>query len=80
MTIADRVRSLLAGGHVPHALEVALAAAKEAGDRAADDNRHLPPAERFAVALQAADEVLEGIAVDLAGSHQDAGEEEAAEL
>jgi hypothetical protein len=48
-------------------LELALAAARRAGARAVQDRQHLPPAEQLALALQAADEVLEGLALELAG-------------
>ncbi len=52
-------------------LELALAAARRAGARAILDGQSLPPAEQLALALQAADEVLEEIAVELAGGDQD---------
>jgi hypothetical protein len=48
-------------------LELPLAAALEAGKRALLANGHLPPAEQLALALEAADEVLEGLALELAG-------------
>jgi hypothetical protein len=48
-------------------LELALAAAQEAGKRALLANGHLPPAEQLALALQAADQALEGLAVELTG-------------
>jgi hypothetical protein len=47
-------------------LELALAAAQEAGKRALLANGHLPPVEQLALALQAADEALEGLALELA--------------
>jgi hypothetical protein len=47
-------------------LELALAAARRAGAHAVQDHQQLPPAEQLALALAAADEVLEGLAVELA--------------
>jgi hypothetical protein len=54
-------------------LELALAAAQEAGKRALLANGHLPPAEQLSLALQAADEALEGLAVELTGSDPGGG-------
>jgi hypothetical protein len=58
-----------------HALELALKAAHDAGRRVLRDNPHRPVAEQLALALQAADEALEGLALELAGD-QGAGEGE----
>ena len=68
MTAADTIRLALAHGGDAAAwscLDVALAAAREAGVKALTDNRQLSPADQLAVALQAADEALEELAVEL---------------
>jgi hypothetical protein len=64
---AARIRSVLAAGSAWQALEVAIAAAQDAGRRAIAAHPGLPPAEQFALALQAADKALEGLAVELTG-------------
>jgi hypothetical protein len=66
-TLPELVRFELAHGSADYALERALAAALEAGRKVLSDYRHRPPAEKLAMALQAADEVLEELAVELAG-------------
>jgi hypothetical protein len=49
-----------------HALDLAIAAAKGAGEQVIRDSEALTPREQLAVALQAAVEVLEGLGVALA--------------
>jgi hypothetical protein len=51
-----------------YALDVALRAAREAGRKALKDNPRLPEPERFAVALQAAQETLDGLALEMSGT------------
>jgi hypothetical protein len=70
------VRAALAGrgpGAAWDALELAQAAAFRAGAVVLSAHRGLPPADQFALALQAADEVLEALAVELAGGDLDGG-------
>jgi hypothetical protein len=69
---AALIREGLAMGDVGpwRGLELALAAAKEAGERAILANVHCPVAEQLALALQAADEALEGLALELAGDQR----------
>ncbi|HEX5273019.1 MAG TPA: hypothetical protein VFW33_21125 [Gemmataceae bacterium] len=73
---AQQVRSALAHGGTGaawHALDVALQAAREAGVKAIEASRRLPPDQQLALALQAADEALEGLALELA-AHADGTE------
>jgi hypothetical protein len=66
---ADRIRSVLAiagPGGASQGLELALAAALDAGRKAIADNPRLMPAEQVAVALQAAAEALDDIGLALA--------------
>jgi hypothetical protein len=50
-------------------LDLALAAAREAGAKAIRDNEwRLSPADRLALAMQAADEAMEELGVGLSGS------------
>jgi hypothetical protein len=62
-------RARLAGGNVCQAFEAALAVAKLAGKDV--PAVHLPADEQLSLALQAADEVIEALAVELAGRDQD---------
>jgi hypothetical protein len=67
-TLPDLICAELANsGHPHHALELALAAALRAGQDALPDARGRPKGEQFAVALQAAVDVLDGLALELAG-------------
>jgi hypothetical protein len=64
-----RARSVLATagpGAAWHALELALAGARAAGEEAIRDNRGLTVREQLAVALQDAAEAIEGLGVALA--------------
>jgi hypothetical protein len=73
---AERFRQELAHGNAWHALDMALAAARDAGRKVLSDQRHRTVTEQFALALQAADEALEAIGVALAeGGAAGAGEE-----
>ena len=78
MTAADRIRLALThggGGAAWQCLDLALAAAREAGVKAIRDNeRRLPPADQLAVALQAADEAIEEMAVELSEEPEPAAE------
>jgi hypothetical protein len=70
------IRSVLATageGAAYQGLELALGATRTAGVRAVQDNPRLTPAERLAVALQAAGEELEGIRLTLAEGEGAAG-------
>ena len=51
-----------------HALDAALRAARDAGQKALKDNMRLTEPEKFAVALQAAQEVLDGLALEMSGA------------
>ena len=77
MTAADRIRLALThgGAGAPwQCLDLALAA-REAGVKAIRDNElRLSPAEQLAVALQAADEAIEELAVELSEEHEPAAE------
>ena len=64
-TVAE-LRRHLARGHDRDALAVAFAAANRAIGQARQGARDLPPAERFAVAVQAAVEELEALALAVA--------------
>jgi hypothetical protein len=72
----DRVRSLVAGGHVHHALEVAVAAAVRKGIAALDEARRPADrgtsAEKFLRAVRAAAGALEGIGLALAAGERPA--------
>jgi hypothetical protein len=57
-------------GSALECLELALAAARRAGARAAQDAQDLPPAGQLTLAIQAADEALVALAVELAGDDQ----------
>jgi hypothetical protein len=72
--LADRVRAELAHGTLHYALEMALDAALKAGQDALPDTRGRPAAERFAVALQAATDVLDGLALEMTGGGTAAGQ------
>ena len=52
-------------GAACYCINVALAAAHDAAVMALKDNARLPPVDQLAVALQAADEALEELAVEL---------------
>ena len=67
MTPAERTRLAITQGETAawQCLDIALGAARDAGVKALRDNGQLPPADQLAVALQAADEALEGLAVEL---------------
>jgi hypothetical protein len=67
-TLHERVRAELAHGTPHDALEMALAAALKAGQEALPDTRGRSSAERFAVALQAATEALDGLALEMSGA------------
>ena len=71
---AAHIGLVLAAGSAGQALERALAAAKKAGERVLSDYWHRSPAEQFALASQTADEVLEGLAVELIGCDQGGGQ------
>jgi hypothetical protein len=66
-TPTELVRAALRFGSPDRALEHALRAAREAGRGMLTDTRGRSAAERFAVALQAATEALDGLAVEMAG-------------
>jgi hypothetical protein len=77
MSPADTIRLALTHGGDAAAwscLDVALAAAREAGVKAIRTNGHLPPEDQLAVALQAADEALEELAVELSNENGTAAE------
>ena len=65
MTAIKRIRLALDQGSAWQALDLALAAAREAGVKALTDNPRLTAGDQLGVALQAADEALEGLAVAL---------------
>jgi hypothetical protein len=67
-TPTELVRAALRHGSPDHALEHALRAARQAGQGALTDTRGRPAAERFAVALQAATEALDMLALDMSGA------------
>jgi hypothetical protein len=62
-----KTRLALSAGSAWQAIKVAIAAAQDADRRAIAAHPRLPPAEQFALALQAADKALEGLAVELTG-------------
>jgi hypothetical protein len=66
---AALIRRGLATGAIDawQGLDLALAAAYGAGRRAIRGNEHFPPVEQLSLALRAADEALEGLALELAG-------------
>jgi hypothetical protein len=75
MTAADRIRLAHGGpGASWQCLDLALAAAREAGVKALPDNRQLSSSDQLAVALQAADEAIEKLAVELSEEHEAAAE------
>jgi hypothetical protein len=68
MDPADTIRLALTHGGENVAwqcLELALDAAREAGLKAIRDNTRLTPEDQLALALQAADEAIEELAVEL---------------
>jgi hypothetical protein len=68
MSPADTIRLALTHGGENVAwrcLELALDAAREAGLKAIRDNTRLTPEDQLALALQAADEAIEELAVEL---------------
>jgi hypothetical protein len=70
MDPADTIRLALTHGGENvtwQCLELALDAAREAGMKALRDKARLPPEDQLAVALQAADEAIEELAVELSG-------------
>jgi hypothetical protein len=69
------VRLLLARGQPRQAMAVGMAAARLAGEGVLDDRPDLPAGERLALALPAADEVLEALAVELAGGDPAGGKD-----
>jgi hypothetical protein len=78
--LLDAIRRLLAAptpGEQTAAIEAALDFADQAAQVAWDDAEGLPPLARLLLALEAAQEELERLAVDLAaGAEQGAGGEE----
>jgi hypothetical protein len=67
-TLPELIRGELSHGNAYHALEMALSAALRAGQDALPDVRKRPKGEQFAVALQAAVDVLDGLALELSGA------------
>jgi hypothetical protein len=77
MSPADTIRLALTHGGENVAwqcLELALDAAREAGLKAIRDNTRLSPADQLALALQAADEAIEELAVELSEVDEPAAE------
>jgi hypothetical protein len=64
---AHYIRFALAAGSAGHALELVLAAARRAGESVLEGRQVLLARQGFALPLQAADEDLVAMAVELAG-------------
>ena len=65
MTTVENIKASLDQGNAFAALHQALHAARLASAQAIRDNSSLSPVDQFALALQAADEVIEGLALEL---------------